>query len=270
MQDGDGNFYGTAPESGTYDAGTVFKVTPAGSLTTMYSFCPWTGCADGSTPYGGLVRGRDGNFYGTTVWGGASDNCGGYGCGTVFKITPEGGLTTVHSFDGSDGDTPYSTLMQARDGNFYGTNYTFLVRMTPGGTVTTLNGEGNAENGCVDQLVQAADGNFYGTTVYGGANTSGTVFKMNPSGTVITLHVFDGSDGNEPRAGLVQAGTGCYTGQPPPAEATATERSSASACLIHAQPAVRELTRSRGGQSNSKFCPGEKRAYYVPTIRAFR
>ena len=212
VQDGDGNFYGTAPESGTYDAGAVFKVTPAGSLTTLYSFCPWSGCPDGSTPYGGLVRGRDGNFYGTTVWGGSSNNCEGYGCGTVYKITPEGGLTTVHSFDGSDGDTPYSTLMQARDGNFYGTNYTFLFRMTPGGTVTTLNGEGNAENGCVDQLLQAADGNFYGTTVYGGPFAAGTVFEMNPSGTAITLHVFDGSDGSQPCAGLVQARDGLLYG----------------------------------------------------------
>ena len=81
----------------------------------LYSFCAQSKCTDGSAPYAGLVLGRDGNFYGTTESGGAN------GEGTVFKITPRGALTTVHSFNIYDGANPYAALVQATDGNFYGT-----------------------------------------------------------------------------------------------------------------------------------------------------
>src|SRR5579871_5372491 len=101
VQGTDGNLYGTTLWGGTHNngcsggfgCGTVFKITPTGALTTLYSFCPQTNCPDGIGP-NTLVQGTDGNFYGTTQQGGA--NC--YDCGTVFKITPMGTLTTLYSF----------------------------------------------------------------------------------------------------------------------------------------------------------------------------
>jgi uncharacterized repeat protein (TIGR03803 family) len=112
VQGTDGNFYGMTFGAGP---GTVFKVTPEGALTTLYSFCAQIACADGSTPRGALSLGSDGNFYGTTYYGGTSNQ------GTVFKITPSGVLTTLHSFHGWDGRYPIGGVSQASDGAFYGT-----------------------------------------------------------------------------------------------------------------------------------------------------
>lgn len=117
VQGTDGNFYGTTYEGGANKsgAGTVFKITPSGALTTLYSFCPSSPCTDGSNTHAGLVQGSDGNFYGVTTGGGAS------GWGTIFKITPTGTLTTLHSFTYSDGEAPVDAPLQGTDGNFYGT-----------------------------------------------------------------------------------------------------------------------------------------------------
>ncbi|MGA2373128.1 MAG: choice-of-anchor tandem repeat GloVer-containing protein [Candidatus Korobacteraceae bacterium] len=112
VQGSDGNFYGTTYSGGANDYGTVFKITPTGTLTTLYSFCSQTNCVDGKYPYAGLVQGSDGNFYGTTSLGG-----GAHRWGTVFKITSSGTLTTLHSFDGTDGNGPEAALVQASDGN---------------------------------------------------------------------------------------------------------------------------------------------------------
>ena len=118
IQATDGNFYGTAYAGGDSDNGTVFRITPAGALTTLHSFDG----ADGAFPVANLVEATDGNFYGTTYFGG---NCGSPGCGTVFKITPSGTLTVLYVFcsqpNCSDGSLPASPLLQASDGNFYGT-----------------------------------------------------------------------------------------------------------------------------------------------------
>jgi uncharacterized repeat protein (TIGR03803 family) len=109
VQGTDCNLYGTADAGGANSSGTVFKVTPTGTLATLYSFCAKTHCTDGSVPFGGLVLGSDGNFYGTTSEGGESaDPCGG-DCGTVFKISPADKLTSPHSFDSTDGSTPRSS-----------------------------------------------------------------------------------------------------------------------------------------------------------------
>jgi len=114
----DGNFYGTTTDGGAYDGnGTVFKITPKGALTTIYNFCPQTGCPDGGRSYTGLVLGTDGNFYGTTEFGGA------YGFGTVFQITPDGTLTTLHSYDVTDGQDSEG-LIQDTNGALYGTTET--------------------------------------------------------------------------------------------------------------------------------------------------
>jgi uncharacterized repeat protein (TIGR03803 family) len=121
VQGTDGNFYGTTTGGGL-GAGTVFKITTGGGLTTLHNFCSRTNCADGELPYAGLVQGTDGNFYGTTYQGGASGNCIGR-CGTVFKITAGGKLTTLLSFAGTDGEFPDGGLFQATNGKFYGTTY---------------------------------------------------------------------------------------------------------------------------------------------------
>ena len=123
VQGVDGNFYGTTPGGGAYGWGTVFKITPGRALTTLYSFCAQANCPDGGKPDAGLVLASDGNFYGTTSWGGAYVTCDSNPCGTIFRITPGGRLTTLHSFDGTDGATPNARLVQATDGNFYGTTY---------------------------------------------------------------------------------------------------------------------------------------------------
>jgi uncharacterized repeat protein (TIGR03803 family) len=110
----DGNFYG-ATNNGGKNAGTVFTIAPAGTPSTLYSFCTQIGCTDGSTPRSGPILGSDGNFYGTTYFGGTNNE------GTVYRITAAGGLTTLHSFDGADGYYPIAGLFQASNGVFYGT-----------------------------------------------------------------------------------------------------------------------------------------------------
>jgi len=209
----DGNFYGTTYEGGANSDGTIFKITRSGVLTTLYNFCSQTGCTDGANPEGALVQGTDGNLYGVTELGGASSNCAPGGCGTVFKITRAGTLTTLHSFDDTDGGSPSAGLLQAPNGNFYGTTFGgganghgTVFKITRAGTLTTLhsfdNNDGDAPSAA---LVQAANGNFYGTTFGGGASGYGTVFKITPSGTLSTLHSFDNTDGAYPIGGMVQA-----------------------------------------------------------------
>jgi uncharacterized repeat protein (TIGR03803 family) len=222
----DGNFYGTTTGGGAntncaYGCGTVFKMTPAGTLTTLYSFCSQPNCTDGAKPFGGLVQGSDGNFYGTTYYGGGSGNCV-EGCGTVFKVTPSGMLTTLHAFSYRDGQSPTVGLVQASDRNFYGTttyggpnNSGTVFKITSNGVLTTLHNfdvvDGYAPWAA---LVQGNDGNLYGTTTQGGAfYTScgslgcGTVFKMTLAGTLTTLHSFDITDGGFPY-GLLQGRDG--------------------------------------------------------------
>lgn len=121
VQGTDGNLYGTAEGWGV---GIVFKMTTSGAITTIYTFCNNGGtCLDGAVPYAGLVLGTDGVFYGTTFAGGPSSSVCLYpaGCGTVFKVTRTGVLTTLHSFSFSDGANPIGTLIQGIDGNLYGT-----------------------------------------------------------------------------------------------------------------------------------------------------
>jgi uncharacterized repeat protein (TIGR03803 family) len=123
VQGRDGNFYGTTANAGTNGNGTIFKITTNGTFTCLYSFTaldPNTSTnTDGANPRGGLVQGRDGNFYGTTLNGGTSDN------GTIFQITPTGTLTSLYSFSGlDDGANPYAGLVEGTDGSFYGTTST--------------------------------------------------------------------------------------------------------------------------------------------------
>ncbi len=228
VQGNDGNFYGTTETGGLgLGSGTVFKITPSGTLTTLYQFCSQTNCTDGANPYAALIQGADGNFYGTTKLGGTKNS------GTVFKITPSGTLTTLHSFVGTDGADTQSGLVQGTDGNFYGTTNLggatgeplcrigagcgTVFKITPSGTFTSLYSF-CSESGCPDGgapyagLIQGTDGNFYGTTESSGANADGTIFKITPAGTLTTLYSFCSqagcADGSEPYAGLIQASDG--------------------------------------------------------------
>lgn len=215
----DGNLYGTTNTGGAFDFGTVFKVSPSGTLTTLYSFCQQENCADGVNPVGGLVLGTDGNFYGTTIEGG-------YGVGTVFKITPKGALTTLHSFVFSDGAYPSAALVQASDGNVYGTaagggtsnscesfGCGTVFRVSPEGSFTSLYSF-NLSDGAYPNaaLIQANDGNLYGTTYQGGASGYGSVFKITLSGGLTTLYSFSGGDGEYPNAPLLETKKGLFYG----------------------------------------------------------
>jgi uncharacterized repeat protein (TIGR03803 family) len=214
----DGNLYGTTLYGGNQNSdGTVFEITPAGQLTTIYRFCSLSGCADGLIPYAGLVQASDGTFYGTT----SSGNARGF-YGTVFRITASGALTTLHTFTGYPrGEEPYAGLVQAPDGSFYGTTYEggshsggTVFKISPGGTLTTLYNFGAKRTDGDDPaaaLILATDGNFCGTTVYS-TSGFGTVFKMTSSGTLSILHSFDLIDGAFPYAALVQGSDGNFYG----------------------------------------------------------
>jgi uncharacterized repeat protein (TIGR03803 family) len=181
----DGQFYGVAESDGSFSRGTLFKITPNGIMTTLYSFCQLAGCLDGSAPYSGVTLGTDGNIYGTTITGGSNTTCTG-GCGTVYMMTPGGTLTTLHNFTSSDGADPLA-LVQATDGNFYGTtelggtnNKGTIFKITPGGAFTLLHSFSAADGDQpVAGLVQGVDGNFYGTTRLAGTSFNyGTVYRL--------------------------------------------------------------------------------------------
>jgi uncharacterized repeat protein (TIGR03803 family) len=222
VQATNGSLYGATYYGGAKDSGEVFEIIPGGTLTTFYSFCSKSRCADGEYTYATPVQGTDGNFYGTTYLGGSKE------LGTVFKVAPGGTLTTLHSFDGATGSQPLAGLVQGTDGNFYGTtyiggsqNYGEIFKVTPSGTLSVLHSFCSVA-ACKDGqnpfagLVQGIDGNLYGTTLAGGSHGGGTVFKITPSGTLTTLHSFCPQsgclDGQFPQTGLVQANNGTLYG----------------------------------------------------------
>jgi uncharacterized repeat protein (TIGR03803 family) len=208
---------------------SIFLVASAAScagqtFATLVNF----NLTNGSGPNAELVQGRDGNLYGTTGLGGSSNNCTD-GCGTVFKVTPSGVLTTLHSFDGTDGSFPTGIVLGA-DENFYGTTASggsssncsggcgTVFKITPAGKLVSLHSFDAADgSGSYSGLIQGTDGNLYGTTGYGGSSTNctngcGTVFKISAAGTLTVLHSFDGADGSGPNAGLVQGKNGAFYG----------------------------------------------------------
>lgn len=235
----DGDYYGTAAWGGNYTChprfdsgcGSVFKITAAGKIQYLHTFCLQEGCPEGGVPVAGLVLGMDGNFYGTTSYGGSGCTRSDGNCGTVFKITPAGVLTTLYTFCTTngcpDGASSYASLFLAADGNFYGTTYEggpydagSIFSITSSGALTTLYmfafGDGmNPYAG----VVQAPDGNFYGTAGVGGnvgtyCDTGcGSVYKMTPAGAVTFLYEFcseyyECPDGAVPLSGLTVGNDG--------------------------------------------------------------
>jgi len=218
----DGNFYGMTQEGGGSGCfGTVYKLSTSGGVTTLDCFPPVPGDTAGSEPMGNLIEASDGNFYGTNLSGGT------YGLGSVFKITPTGKLTVVHSFgnlDGTgayDGAMPLAGLVQATDGNLYGTTLAaggndggIVFRITLAGYETVLHSfdlmSYSSTDGSTPQssLIQGSDGNLYGTTGFGGINGEGTIYRISLSGTETVLLSFDGDHGASPQASLIEAPNG--------------------------------------------------------------
>jgi uncharacterized repeat protein (TIGR03803 family) len=205
IQAADGNLYGTTLYGGPMQGGTVFKLTTTGALSVFYAF--------GASSNGGaarVIQAADGNFYGTT----ATPCCP----GTVFKLTTTGTLTLLHVFGGSTEVGLPSGLVQATDGNLYGTltggwglMHGAVFKITTTGTFSFLYVFSGGADGARPQagLIQASDGNLYGTTSVGGAYGYGTVFQLTPSGALTVFHAFTGgSDGATPLAELMQAADG--------------------------------------------------------------
>ena len=178
---------------------------------------------DGEYPAAGLTLGNDGNFYGTTgIWRQFQFIIPGSGFGTVFKVTTNGKLTTLVSFNYSKGSYPVAGLTLGKDGNFYGTTSAggadggvgsgTVFKMTTNGLLTTLysftNGSAHLGYDPLAGLTLANDGNFYGTTYAGGSSSEGTVFKVTINGTLTTLASFNYSTGYNPVAGLTLGSDG--------------------------------------------------------------
>jgi uncharacterized repeat protein (TIGR03803 family) len=223
IQGSDENLYGTTKFGGANAWGSIFQITTGGGLTTLYSFCPHAGCADGARPNAPLIQASNGRFYGTTLEGGANNNNG-----TVFQFTG-GSLTTLYSFcaqaNCTDGSSPVAPLIQASNLDLYGTTQLggannsngTVFQITTGGAFTSLYSF-CAQAGCTDGqvptggLVQATDGNLYGTTDAGGIGY-GTIYKITTGGALTSLYSFPNEGaGSEPYAGLIQATNGEFCG----------------------------------------------------------
>jgi uncharacterized repeat protein (TIGR03803 family) len=204
----------------------------AAHFSTLHSFTGPPG--DGARPWSSLVADKAGNLYGTTNLGGSTDQCRGYkpvGCGTVFKLAPDGSDTVLHAFSGQpDGAYPLAGLVADGSGNLYGTttiggtaNKGAVFRVAPDGTESVLYSFAG-KHGEYPEAVLIVDGsgNLYGTTAFGGdpdcpervePSGCGVVFKIAPDGTETVLHAFaDAAEGNEPLGGLVMDPSGSLYG----------------------------------------------------------
>jgi uncharacterized repeat protein (TIGR03803 family) len=223
----DGELYSTILSNGATNFGSVYKISTEGEYTLVYSFCAEAGHCNttGSSPYGGVTLGTDGDLYGTTLTGGADDQ----GVGTIFKVTPAGVWTKLWDFtEGTtaqhlkDEGLPYYPPFEGQDGNYYGTDkgayntdYGVFYKITPKGKLTAY--PFNYTDGDNPNLpTQGVDGNFYGTAQYGGDPTCrcGVVYKATAGGKITPLHTFKGypTDGNRPVGVLVQGNDGDFYG----------------------------------------------------------
>jgi uncharacterized repeat protein (TIGR03803 family) len=212
--DTDGNLYGTTPLGGASNNGTVFMMTASGTETVVYSF---PGGDDGASPSSGVILDDEGNLYGTTMAGGT------YACGTVFKLAPSGVATVLYSFTGlADGDAPAGGLIRNSEGDLFGTAgggmscigssgpCGVVFKVTPSGSETVLHSfKGDMNDGISPSSGLIAG--MYGTTSQGGENGRGSVYKVSPSGEETVLFSFGESDeGYTPRGNLLAYGGGLY------------------------------------------------------------
>ncbi len=220
----DGNLYGTAFSGGSNGLGVVFKVTPSGTETTLYTFTTNNAAPNGKNPSSALVFGPDGALYGVASSGGSTN-----ADGTIFKVTTNGVFTLLYTFGlvtndagfSADGSTPFGGLTLGRDGMFYGitsaggiSNAGTVFQFSTNSGLTTLHSftgdDGNAPEEA--PLVEGADGVFYGTTIKGGTNNLGTIFSITSSGNFTNLYQFSGIDGNAPYNGLAIGADGSLYG----------------------------------------------------------
>ena len=215
----DGNFYGTTTGNGfcPNPDGTVFRVTPSGTLTTLHVF-EGHGTGDGTSPMGSLTLGADGDFYGTTPEGGSSPS----NAGTVYKITPKGKLTVIHSFDGSEGYEPETGVTLGADGKFYGTTASggtegegTIFQVTTAGKIAFLHSFNYAVDdvdGPTNPLTLGSDGNLYGpANCFPWGCGAESLYNITTKGVYTDLYNgFTDPNGACPD----QSVTGCYLSSP--------------------------------------------------------
>ena len=245
VQGTNGDFYGTTYADGPNNTGVIFQATEttstsgstvstvvASAVAPVYAFSPLVNGtnSDGANPYAALFTGTDGNYYGTTVNGGAG------GEGTVFQLTSSGTLNTLHAFGAlsmtgttmtasgtnADGANPYAGVIQGDDGNFYGATLnggsyglgTIYEVSTSGSFASLYSFTGGADGAApVGNLIELSDSNFYGTTSKGGADHDGTIYELSSSGSFTTLYTFTGGDdGGNPKTGLISGTDGALYG----------------------------------------------------------
>ncbi len=215
----DGNYYGTTVEGGVFNFGTVYKMTPDGTVTTLVSLTGTNGAARGSYPASGLTLANDGSLFGTTGNGGAGDY------GTIFKVTTAGVFTSMVEFTGMSGSTKGSVpngLVLNSDGFFYGTtqaggmgDFGTVFKLDTAGnltTITELTGTAAPRKGTAPTGRLAVNGTMlYGAAQAGGANDFGTVFRVTTTGNWDLLAEFTGISGNKrgsgPLGGVTLVGT---------------------------------------------------------------
>jgi uncharacterized repeat protein (TIGR03803 family) len=235
VRDAAGNLYGTTSYGGTFNLGTVFKITPGGEERILHSF----NGSDGSQPYGGLFLNAEGDLVGTTVLGGTG-NCpsvGNEGCGTIFVVSRSGEQHVLYSFQGGlDGAFPSSNLVRDSTGRLYGTtqsggcsdgeNCGTVFRISKAGEEVLHRFGGPGDGTGPNQVIFGPDGNLYGTTISGGSHSLGTVFVLTPTGDERVLYSFGNisNDGSYPQAGLVWGGAEVFYGT--------TNEGGAPGCLI--------------------------------------
>ena len=208
---GNGTVYGTAGSGGAGGNGVLFKISKNGKYKVLHDFT----ASDGAFLRGNLIRDKLGNFYGTALFGGVN------GDGTVYKYGFDGSFTVLHAFNGTDGEFPEHGVVRDSDGNLYGvtafggaTDNGSVYKIAADGTFSTVYSfTGGADGGFLyGGLDVDKDGNLYGSTVDGGANASGTVFKLTPGGTLTTLYNFTGgTDGGGPEGDMLLAGKNLYS-----------------------------------------------------------
>jgi uncharacterized repeat protein (TIGR03803 family) len=249
-----GNFYGTTTQDLVNHGGTVYSITPSGTVTSLVSF---TGGGGQGTPYGPVTE-VNGNFYGITALGGSAQD------GTTYKLTPSGTLTTLHTFNGTNGEQVGLVgegLLQAPNGDFYGltpfgtqnsNTCGTIFRMTPAGKTATLYSFANTSaQGCepATGLVLGPDGDFYGTALTGGPASEGTIYKATPNGTLTVLYNFcsqsNCADGSTPNAGMILGTDGNCS------QAGCADGESSYSTLIQATDGNFYGTTSNGGGGNN-------------------